>query len=110
MKIVINSDGYKIVDIETSDSLTLLNSFRDKVDAIVKSEFRKSEEAKEYYATYLREASNNIKKELFKKAEEKGGDAICDIKITPVIENMKGDLLLGVFAQCLILKKETKND
>lgn len=106
MEIVVDTKNYAVIDVAIVDSMTLLNGIREKFEAIVKTEM--TGKAKEYYASFLKKAIDNAKKELIKKAEELGGDALYDIKIEPLIKNIKGDMLIGAVAQAIVLKKGEK--
>lgn len=103
MEIVIDTKGYKVLDVVVVDSLLLLNTFRDKVNAMVKTEITGT--AKDYYASFLSDATNKAREELNKKAKELGGDALYDVKVNPFIQDVKGDTLVGAIAQCIVLKK-----
>lgn len=103
MKIVTDASGYVVVDVIAVDSLLLLNTFRDKVNAMIKTEI--TGKAKEYYASFLEDAISKAKEELKNKAEKLGGDALYDIQIKPFIQDVKGDTLVGSVAQCVVLKK-----
>jgi len=108
VEIVIDTKGYKVVDVVVVDSLLLLNTFRDKVISMVKTEITGT--AKDYYASFLNDATDKAKEELHKKAEKLGGDALYDIKVNPFIQDVKGDTLVGAIAQCILLKKEISSD
>ena len=103
MNIVTNADGYEVVDIAVVDSMTLLNTFRDKIYSMIKTEI--TGDAKNYYASFLEDAVNKAKEELEKKAKELGGDALFDVRVDSFIKDVKGDILIGAVAQCLVLKK-----
>lgn len=103
MKIVVDTKGYEVVDVAIVDSLTLLNTFRDKIMAMVRTEI--TNKAKDKYASYLSDATDKAKEELYKKAEKLGGDALCNITIKPFIQDVKGDTLVGAIAQGIVLKK-----
>jgi len=108
VEIAIDTKGYKVVDVVVVDSLILLNTFRDKIMSMVKTEITGT--AKDYYTSFLNDAIDKAKEELHKKAEELGGDALYDLKVTPLIQDIKGDTLIGAIAQCIVLKKDINSD
>jgi len=108
VEIVTDTKGYKAIDVAVVDSLTLLSGFADKVMSMIRSEITGKE--KDSYVSYLNDATDEVKKGLFEKAEKAGGDAVYDIKINSVIQDIKGNTLLGAIAQCIVLKKEVNND
>jgi uncharacterized protein YbjQ (UPF0145 family) len=103
LNIVTDTKGYKVLDVAVVDSLSLLNGPRDKLVAMYKTEI--VGKGKEHYASFLNNVIDKAKEELHKKAEKLGGDALYDVKVSPFIQDVKGDTLVGAVAQCVVLKK-----
>ena len=105
MKILINADGYEVKDIFTADVILQPNFFKSRFEEL---KGRMTGETKDFYNEFFEQSIKEAKNKLFEKLENGEMDAVTDIRITPFMSDLRGDVMIGAAAQGLGLKKVEK--
>ncbi|WP_457749120.1 hypothetical protein [Sulfurimonas sp.] len=107
MNIVLNTAGYKASRLVVADAILQPSFFKSRLKELTG---RVSGETKDFYSTLFEEAEKKAQEKLAEKIEEGRFDGVANLKVSPFIQEIRGDVFVGAVAQGLgLIKEEISN-
>ena len=106
MNIVLNTTGYRPVDILMVDVILQPNVFKNRLAEL---KGRMVGDTKDFYGSFFKEANELAKVKLAEEMKANEVDAVCDVRANTFFQDIRGDVFIGATIQAIALKKEDKD-